>query len=190
MRTKPKRGSDRSSGQRNINAEPGQNIVLPCRAPDSRPVIVVEWTRNGLGSHSVYLYRDAQIDQLNQHPTFKNRVELQDREMKDGDVSLTLRNVTSDDRGTYECRVVQLGARRFNLDDSPTSIINLDVAPREFLSVFVWIRVFSSVLVAEAETHPGALSSQSSTCWLCFDTKQQSSFPDLSGVSRGKETPP
>ncbi|MEQ2192236.1 hypothetical protein XENOCAPTIV_008943, partial [Xenoophorus captivus] len=114
----------------------------------SRPVIVVEWTRNDLGSQSVYLYRDAQIDQLNQHPRYKNRVELQDRQMKDGDVSLTLRNVMSDDRGTYECRVVHANAaRKINL--GPISIINLDVAPREFLSVFVWITVFSSVLVAE-----------------------------------------
>ncbi|MEQ2237024.1 hypothetical protein ILYODFUR_018813 [Ilyodon furcidens] len=134
--------------QKNINAEPGQNIILPCRVADSRPVIVVEWTRNDLEPQSVYLYRDAQIDQLNQHPRYKNRVELQDRQMKDGDVSLTLRNVMSDDRGTYECRVVQRdAARRINLD--PISIINLDVAPREFLSVFVWITVFSSVLVAE-----------------------------------------
>ncbi|MEQ2170241.1 hypothetical protein GOODEAATRI_033476 [Goodea atripinnis] len=134
--------------QKNINAEPGQNIILPCRVADSRPVIVVEWTRNDLGSQSVYLYRDAQFDQLNQHPRYKNRVELQDREMKDGDVSLTLRNVMSDDRGTYECRVVHANAaRKINL--GPISIINLDVAPREFLSVFVWITVFSSVLVAE-----------------------------------------
>ncbi|MEQ2271829.1 hypothetical protein XENORESO_009896, partial [Xenotaenia resolanae] len=115
--------------QKNINAEPGQNIILPCRVADSRPVIVVEWTRNDLELQSVFLYRDAQIDQLNQHPRYKNRVELQDREMKDGDVSLTLRNVMSDDRGTYECRVVHAdAARRFNL--GPISIINLDVAPR------------------------------------------------------------
>ncbi|XP_047241854.1 myelin-oligodendrocyte glycoprotein-like [Girardinichthys multiradiatus] len=115
--------------QKNINAEPGQNIILPCRAPDSRPVIVVEWTRNDLEPQSVFLYRDAQIDQLNQHPRYKNRVELRDRKMKDGDVSLTLKNVRSDDRGSYECRVVHAeAARRFNL--GPISIINLDVAPR------------------------------------------------------------
>ncbi|CAG6011920.1 unnamed protein product [Menidia menidia] len=34
--------------------------------------------------------------------TFRNRVDLQDRQMKDGDVSLTLKDVTVNDTGTYQ----------------------------------------------------------------------------------------
>ncbi|XP_065325890.1 NACHT, LRR and PYD domains-containing protein 3-like [Pelmatolapia mariae] len=54
----------------------------------------------------VLLYRDEQFDPDEQHPSFKNRVDLQDRQMKDRDVSLILKNVTINDTGTYECRVI------------------------------------------------------------------------------------
>ncbi|XP_025758780.1 uncharacterized protein LOC112843837 [Oreochromis niloticus] len=40
-----------------------------------------------------------------QHQFFLNRVDMQDREMKDGNVSIILKNVTGADNGTYECRV-------------------------------------------------------------------------------------
>ncbi|MED6276083.1 hypothetical protein CHARACLAT_033443 [Characodon lateralis] len=52
--------------------------------------------------------------------------------MKDGDVSLFLKNVTTDDTGTYECRVVQGGnkrRKRSHLDSDTISIIQLDFSP-------------------------------------------------------------
>lgn len=57
----------------------------------------------------VLLYRDEGSLLEDQHPSFKNRVDLQDRQMKDGDVSLILKDVTSDDTGTFQCYVVQRG---------------------------------------------------------------------------------
>ncbi|MEQ2314415.1 hypothetical protein AMECASPLE_011989 [Ameca splendens] len=124
--------SSASKGQRIFTVEPGQNILLPCRAPDNRPVIAAEWSRADLDPEYVFLYRDEQVVPFYQHPSFRNRVDLQDRKMKDGDVSLVLKNVTMDDRGTYECRVFQTGnkiRKRANLDSDPISIIILDVAP-------------------------------------------------------------
>ncbi|XP_039901981.1 uncharacterized protein LOC120742625 isoform X5 [Simochromis diagramma] len=67
--------------------------------------MTVEWSRLDLGDQYVLLYRDEQLYPDLQHPAFKNRVDLQDRQMKDGDVSLILKNVTTNDTGTYECRV-------------------------------------------------------------------------------------
>uniref|UniRef100_A0A7N8Y0X1 Ig-like domain-containing protein n=1 Tax=Mastacembelus armatus TaxID=205130 RepID=A0A7N8Y0X1_9TELE len=69
-------------------------------------IFVLNWTRPGLGPDYVFLYRD-QPDPESQHPSFKERVELKDSQMKDGDVSVTLKNVTFTDTGTYECRVTQ-----------------------------------------------------------------------------------
>ncbi|CAI5660671.1 unnamed protein product [Oreochromis niloticus] len=93
-----------------IRAEPGQNVTLPCRTPHiSVPIRSVEWFRLDLQEGHVLMYQDEQFISLNQLPSFVNRVDLQDRRMKDGDVSLTLRDVTSDDTGTFQCYVIQRG---------------------------------------------------------------------------------
>ncbi|XP_005952705.3 selection and upkeep of intraepithelial T-cells protein 7-like [Haplochromis burtoni] len=95
-----------STDQKNITAQSGKIVTLPCRAPNNN-IISVEWSRADLGDEYVLLYRNNKMDPVNQHPSFKNRVDLQDRQMKDGDVSLILNNVTMNDTGTYECRVIQ-----------------------------------------------------------------------------------
>ncbi|XP_026178963.1 polymeric immunoglobulin receptor-like isoform X2 [Mastacembelus armatus] len=90
-----------------ITAEPGQTVTLPCRAPSNSEIRTVEWTRPDLDPKYVFVYWNNQPDPVNQHPSFKERVELKDSQMKDGDVSVTLKNVTFNDTGTYECRVLQ-----------------------------------------------------------------------------------
>lgn len=115
-----------SADHKNLTAEPGQDITLPCKAPDSSRIVVAMWGRPELGSEYVFLYRNGKIDPEDQHPSFKNRVGLKERELKDGDVSLILRNVTTNDTGTYECRVVQTVK---NNRTETVVIINLDVQP-------------------------------------------------------------
>ncbi|KAL4008189.1 hypothetical protein ACER0C_002041 [Sarotherodon galilaeus] len=113
-----------------INTIAGQNVILPCRAPNY-DIIVADWSRADLGSEYVLLYRDEVFVPDGQHPSFKNRVDLQDKQMKDGDVSLILKNVTINDTGTYECRVVKRGnnrGKRAVLKSNPISIIYLSVA--------------------------------------------------------------
>ncbi|XP_063319120.1 myelin protein zero-like protein 2 [Pelmatolapia mariae] len=118
------------SADQSITAESGQNVTLTCRAPNNN-FIVVEWSRADLGDEYVLLYRDGQFVPEGQHPSFKNRVDLQDRQMKDGDVSLILKDVTTNDNGTYECRVKTGNNRRkrANLSGDPISSIHLHVVP-------------------------------------------------------------
>ncbi|XP_015237646.1 PREDICTED: ICOS ligand-like [Cyprinodon variegatus] len=121
-----------ATSQKNITASPGQNVSLPCRVPNNKPAFIVKWTRPDLEPEYVLLYRDEQLDPEKQHPSYQNRVDLQDRQMKDGDVSLVLKNLTTNDRGTYECRVFQReanGRKRRTLTSDPISSIFLDVAP-------------------------------------------------------------
>uniref|UniRef100_A0A3B4GST6 Hepatitis A virus cellular receptor 2 homolog n=1 Tax=Pundamilia nyererei TaxID=303518 RepID=A0A3B4GST6_9CICH len=113
-------------------AESRQNVTLTCRAPNNNIIVVVEWSRADLKEEYVLLYRDEQFDPEDQHPSFKNRVDLQDRQMKDGDVSLILKNVTTADSGTYECRVFMRGAnrrKRAHLKTEPITTISLNVSP-------------------------------------------------------------
>uniref|UniRef100_A0A3P9ARH6 Ig-like domain-containing protein n=1 Tax=Maylandia zebra TaxID=106582 RepID=A0A3P9ARH6_9CICH len=111
------------SDQKNVTAESGQNVTLTCRAPNN--IQTVEWRRADLGDEYVFLYRDGRKTLVRQHQSFKDRVDLKDKQMKDGDVSLILNNVTINDTGTYECRVVETGT--FGL--KPISIIYLHVVP-------------------------------------------------------------
>uniref|UniRef100_A0A087X6I8 Ig-like domain-containing protein n=1 Tax=Poecilia formosa TaxID=48698 RepID=A0A087X6I8_POEFO len=111
--------------QINITAEPGQNITLPCRLPGNKPAAAVDWIRTDLGSGYVLLYRDGRIDPGNQNPSYQNRVDLMDRQMKDGDVYLVLKNLTTNDTGLYQCRVQKEGS----LDIKLIRTINLQVLP-------------------------------------------------------------
>ncbi|XP_029013074.1 coxsackievirus and adenovirus receptor homolog [Betta splendens] len=115
-----------SEALENVSAHSGGNIVLPCQATESSSQpIILEWSRSDHDKlEYVFLYRDGQFDPENQHPSFKNRVELRDKQMKNGDLSLILIDVTADDIGTYECRVVRA---RSNLPTPPINVINLKV---------------------------------------------------------------
>ncbi|XP_041842288.1 butyrophilin-like protein 8 [Melanotaenia boesemani] len=115
--------------EKTITAEPGRDVSLPCRAGHDGDIDAVELSRPDLDPKDVLLYRDGRIETENQHPSYQNRVDLQDRQMKDGDVSLILKKVTTDDTGTYECSVHQRGRNRRKRDIESKSIIHLEVSP-------------------------------------------------------------
>ncbi|XP_029924010.1 V-set domain containing T-cell activation inhibitor 1-like [Myripristis murdjan] len=116
----------------NLTARPGDDVTLSCQAPDGVNIRAAEWRRTDLWELKyVFFYRGGRFDLVYQHPSFENRVELKDKEMKNGDLSVILKNVKMEDGGTYECRFAAAGAKHRNraiIKTAPICIIELEVA--------------------------------------------------------------
>ncbi|XP_078020857.1 butyrophilin subfamily 2 member A1-like [Epinephelus lanceolatus] len=118
-----------AASDQHVTVHPGDNVTLRCEAADVS-IRAVEWTRPDLEPQYILFYRHKHSDPTHQHPSFTGRVELVHRELKDGDVSLTLKNVTSRDSGRYECRVKSGGSRRTKraiIKTDPITVIYLEV---------------------------------------------------------------
>ncbi|XP_038586533.1 coxsackievirus and adenovirus receptor homolog [Micropterus salmoides] len=113
-----------------VQVTPEDDVVLPCQVGNVY-IRAVEWIRPDLEPEYVLFYRSRNSVPTHQHPSFKDRVQLVDRELKDGDVSLILKNVNSNDAGTYECRVAAGDSRRnkrSNIKAQPIRIYQLEVS--------------------------------------------------------------
>ncbi|XP_067437042.1 myelin-oligodendrocyte glycoprotein-like isoform X3 [Thunnus thynnus] len=89
-----------------MKPKPGDDVTLQCQSPRDEAITLLEWSRPDLKTDDyVFFFRDDRSYEYYQHPSFRGRVQLRDPEMKDGDVSVILKNVTINDTGTYKCRV-------------------------------------------------------------------------------------
>ncbi|XP_035802360.1 myelin-oligodendrocyte glycoprotein-like isoform X2 [Amphiprion ocellaris] len=96
------------TAETNFKAELGQDLSLSWTIPEeNNPITAVECCRPEMKAKYVLSYRDGRLDPENQHPSYKNRVDLQDKEMKDGKFTLILKNVNMEDTGTYECHIYE-----------------------------------------------------------------------------------
>uniref|UniRef100_A0AAQ5YBE2 Ig-like domain-containing protein n=1 Tax=Amphiprion ocellaris TaxID=80972 RepID=A0AAQ5YBE2_AMPOC len=91
-------------GQLDVVVGPEEDAVLQCWSPAGGKISVLKWSRpNGNSDGYVYFYRNNRCFNSYQHPRFHGRVQLRQPDMKDGDATLILRNVTELDAGIYEC---------------------------------------------------------------------------------------
>lgn len=89
-----------------LKVNPGQDAPLQCQGPRDAEITLLEWNRADLKSDDyVFMYRNQRPYESYQHESFKGRVDLMDPSMKDGNVSVTLRDVRINDTGTYKCQI-------------------------------------------------------------------------------------
>uniref|UniRef100_A0A3Q4GIF2 Ig-like domain-containing protein n=1 Tax=Neolamprologus brichardi TaxID=32507 RepID=A0A3Q4GIF2_NEOBR len=119
-----------------IPAVSGQNVSLTCRAPNNNGE-TVEWSRADLRDKYVLVLKNKKPKEDDQDPSFENRVDLQDKEMKDGNVSLILYNVTAADNGTYECRVLMEETQSLDLICIELSVCVIRGEAASWLLMFV-----------------------------------------------------
>ncbi|XP_033182571.1 polymeric immunoglobulin receptor-like isoform X2 [Anabas testudineus] len=110
-----------------VTAKPGEDVTLQCQGPRDEAVLMLRWTRADLTAEDGYVFfmREKHLSyEKYQLESYRGRVEMKDPEMKDGDVSVILKNVNINDAGTYECYVGHGGSylKVFNT-------INLTVEP-------------------------------------------------------------
>ncbi|XP_038134190.1 uncharacterized protein LOC119778857 [Cyprinodon tularosa] len=91
-----------------LMVKPGQNVTLQCQQSHPGTLTLLTWTRNDLQKDDfVFFFRENRPYRQYQHESFRGRVELRDSSsIKDGDFSVVLQNVSSEDAGTYRCRIV------------------------------------------------------------------------------------
>ncbi|XP_062301229.1 sodium channel subunit beta-3-like [Scomber scombrus] len=118
-----------SQGQQQMSVSFGDNVTLQCQSLKHELITVLKWIRPELKSSGyVFFYRNKRSYRSYQHPSFVDRVQLKDPEMKDGDASVTLHNVNLNDTGTYECHVsVRSSGLSKRVTSEVTHFINLTV---------------------------------------------------------------
>ncbi|XP_030578749.1 sodium channel subunit beta-3-like [Archocentrus centrarchus] len=115
--------------QQDVQAKLGEDVTLQCQISKHETISVLKWSRADLSTDGyVYFYRNRRSYQNFQHPSFHGRVKLRNPEMKDGDFSLILQNVTFNDTGIYECHIAVRNSGSSNRAHSEIShFINLTV---------------------------------------------------------------
>ncbi|XP_035536314.1 butyrophilin subfamily 2 member A1-like [Morone saxatilis] len=93
-----------------VTAWAGDNVTLHCQGPRNASISVLKWIRTDLESDQYVFVRGNSSNQTSQLPSYRGRVELMDPEIKNGDASVILKNVTVNDTGTYECLISTEGS--------------------------------------------------------------------------------
>uniref|UniRef100_A0A8C4DLB0 Ig-like domain-containing protein n=1 Tax=Dicentrarchus labrax TaxID=13489 RepID=A0A8C4DLB0_DICLA len=93
-----------------VTAWSGDNVTLHCQGPRNASISVLKWIRTDQESDQYVFFRGNSSNETSQLRSYRGRVELMDPEMKNGDASVILKNVTVNDTGTYECEISTEGS--------------------------------------------------------------------------------
>ncbi|KAL0970537.1 hypothetical protein UPYG_G00243430 [Umbra pygmaea] len=109
-----------------VFAVAGDDVILPSTLRNTVSTVnavdeSVEWQRLDLRPKEVHFYRNRVDYNLDQNPSYRGRTSLFKEEMKNGNISLKLRNVTVSDAGKYTCFVPTLKSLKW--EDSVELIV-------------------------------------------------------------------
>ncbi|KAL0970540.1 hypothetical protein UPYG_G00243490 [Umbra pygmaea] len=109
-----------------VVAVAGDDVILSCILRNTVSTVnavdeVVEWQRLDLKPKEVHFYRNRVDYNADQNPSYRGRTSLFKEEMKNGNISLKLRNVTVSDAGKYTCFVPTLKSLKW--EDSVELIV-------------------------------------------------------------------
>ncbi|KAK1900324.1 V-set domain containing T-cell activation inhibitor 1 [Dissostichus eleginoides] len=109
-----------------VKAKPGEDVTLHCNCPTDAAITLVQCKISGL-EDNVFYFRDNKLMESLENPQFHGRVELKDPEMKNGDCSVVLKNISVIDTGTYTCLVLTERNEKF------VASVHLSVSEGEFV---------------------------------------------------------
>lgn len=93
-----------------VTAICGQDVVLHCQNTTASPIAPMEWKKLVLSDYCLYFFSHQRCSDNYQRATFGGRVELLDQSLRDGNVSVLLRNVSPADTGLYTCLMITRNA--------------------------------------------------------------------------------
>ncbi|KAF7641611.1 hypothetical protein LDENG_00276230, partial [Lucifuga dentata] len=93
------------TGPQKVVAALGDDVVLPCHLepPVDAVSMTLEWARPDLAPRFVFVWHNRQELLINKHPSYGGRTSMSIEELKHGNISLKISNVTLSDEGTYRC---------------------------------------------------------------------------------------
>ncbi|KAL4007800.1 hypothetical protein ACER0C_001652 [Sarotherodon galilaeus] len=135
-----------------IIAAPGDDVILPCHLEPMFDVqgLTVEWSKPDLKPDPsdrlsrveyVHLYRDRKEVPDMKMASYFRRTELFMDDMKHGNISLKILNVSEEDNGRYRCFIPKLRSR------VKAAVVELVVAGRSRVAVLISIIIVSLLVV-------------------------------------------
>ncbi|KAM6960412.1 myelin-oligodendrocyte glycoprotein-like [Tautogolabrus adspersus] len=165
----PVHGQSRVIGSKQpIKASPGDDVILPCHVEPPVDVVrlTVEWSKpdlqpdpnDRLGNVGyVHLYRDRHEVLDMKIPSYVRRTELLPDDLRRGNISLKMMNVSVEDGGRYRCFIPKLSKSRVR-----SSIIRLVVeSPSSQTTEMPLLSVSLHTPDLHGETNVGGGSSRS-----------------------------
>ncbi|KAF7709012.1 muscle M-line assembly protein unc-89-like isoform X2 [Silurus meridionalis] len=138
---------------------PGDDATLPCHLSPKRSAVAMEirWFK---GADCICVYQNGQ---MREGKDYEGRVSLFTHELKEGNLSLMLRNVQELDNGEYKCKVTH-GKDKVKSDQNSLCVKELQLTPEPY---FYLIKSISEASVAQPVTvHAYADDEVTLPCYL------------------------